>query len=115
MALSMAGMAMPAFWMGLMLIIVFSVELNWLPISGRMAYTVNLESITGFVLLDAVLTGHWAAIKDILGHLILPALTLGVHPAALTARTSQGLHAGGIERGLYQGGSCKGALLFGRS
>ena len=110
MALSMAGMAMPAFWMGLMLIIVFSVELNWLPISGRMGYTINLESITGFVLLDAILTGNWAAIKDILAHLILPALTLGVHPAALTARTSRACMLevlnedyikAGLARGLY--------------
>jgi ABC-type dipeptide/oligopeptide/nickel transport system permease component len=41
MTLSMAGMAMPAFWMGLLLMIAFSVELNWLPISGRISYDIN--------------------------------------------------------------------------
>jgi ABC-type dipeptide/oligopeptide/nickel transport system permease component len=110
MALSMAGMAMPAFWMGLLLIIAFSVELNWLPISGRLSYNIKLESITGFILFDAMITGHVEAVKDILGHLILPALTLGVHPAALTARTARASMLdvlnedyikAGLARGLY--------------
>lgn len=110
MVLSMGGMAMPAFWMGLLLIIAFSVQLDWLPISGMVSYDIKLESITGFVLFDAIITGNFGAVKDILGHLILPAITLGVRPAALTARTTRASMLevinedyvkAGLARGLY--------------
>ncbi len=87
--LSMVGMSMPVFWLGLLLIIAFSVKMDWLPISGMLSHDVNIQTITGFALLDALISGNLPAVKDILKHLLLPALALGVHPAALTARTTR--------------------------
>jgi len=87
--LSMVGMSMPVFWLGLLLIIAFSVKLDWLPISGMLSLDMRIEPLTGFPLFDAMISGNVRAVKDILGHLLLPALTLGVHPAALTARTTR--------------------------
>ena len=89
MVFAFVGISMPVFWMGLLLIIAFSVELDWLPISGMISHGTTLKSISGFALLDAAITGNFIAMKDLLLHLILPAVTLGVAPAALTARTTR--------------------------
>ena len=105
---ALVGISMPVFWMGLLLIIGFSVSLNWLPISGMLSHDITLESITGFALIDAVLSGNFAALKDVVAHLILPAITLGVVPAALTARTTRAsmlevIHEDYISAGLARG------------
>jgi peptide/nickel transport system permease protein len=80
------GISMPGFWIGLMLIIVFSVKLGWLPASGRIDYVAGLDPITGFYVLDSLLTGNPAALASSLKHLIMPAIVLGSSMAALTTR-----------------------------
>ncbi len=65
-------------WLGLMLQLVFGVWLHLLPVSGRIDPQVNLRTVTGFYVLDAILTRNWAALKDVLAHLVLPAFTLGL-------------------------------------
>jgi peptide/nickel transport system permease protein len=89
MVLSLVGVSMPIFWLGLILMIVFSVNLGWLPLSGRLGYEVELEAITGLYLLDSVLTANWPAFKDALWHLILPAFTLSTIPMAIIARITR--------------------------
>ncbi len=89
MLISLMGISMPVFWMGILLIIVFSVGLDLLPVSGMISFSTIITPVTGFPLLDAILTGNWAAVKDLLAHLILPAITLGLTPAALIARTTR--------------------------
>ncbi|MCB2149541.1 MAG: ABC transporter permease [Deltaproteobacteria bacterium] len=83
---ALLGISMPNFWFGLILILFFSVHLGWFPTSGQIAATLDLEKITGFLTVDALLTGNWAAFKDVLRHLFLPATTLGVAFAAIMAR-----------------------------
>ncbi len=65
-------------WLGLMLQLVFGVWLHLLPVSGRIDPQVNLHTVTGFYVLDAIITRNWAALKDVLAHLVLPAFTLGL-------------------------------------
>ncbi len=65
-------------WIGLMLQLVFSIWLNLLPVSGRIDPSVNLHVITGFYILDSMITGNWVALKSALSHIILPAFTLGL-------------------------------------
>lgn len=89
MLVSLMGISMPVFWMGILLIIVFSVSLDLLPVSGMVSFSTIITPVTGFPLLDAVLTGNWSAVRDLLAHLILPAITLGLTPAALIARTTR--------------------------
>lgn len=83
---ALLGISMPNFWFGLILILFFSVYLGWFPTSGQIAATLDLKRITGFLTVDALLTGNWVALKDVLRHLFLPATTLGVAFAAIMAR-----------------------------
>lgn len=76
-ALALVGAAMPNFWQGIMLILVFAVWFPILPVSGVMDLGISLRTITHFPIIDAVITGNWAAMRSILRHLILPAITLG--------------------------------------
>jgi peptide/nickel transport system permease protein len=70
----------PVFWMGLMLQMIFGVFLNLFPISGRVGSRVISGEFdkTGFYVLDTLFSGRFAALGDVLYHLVLPAVTLGV-------------------------------------
>jgi len=86
---ALAGVSLPSFWLGLLLIIVFSVKLKILPVTGRANYGYGLVPITNFLLIDAVITGNWGALGDVIRHLLLPAITLGSYMAALTMRVTR--------------------------
>ncbi|MFQ6066785.1 MAG: ABC transporter permease [bacterium] len=83
------GISMPVFWLGLMLMFIFGLILNWLPISGRLDTGITLNKITRFYVIDSLLTGNWPALKSTLSHLILPALALGTIPMAMIARMTR--------------------------
>jgi len=86
---ALAGVSMPIFWLGLIFMLIFSLNLGWLPISGRLSVDIDLEVITNFYILDAVLTWNWAALKDAIWHLIMPAVTLSTIPMAIVARMTR--------------------------
>ncbi|MBW2249573.1 MAG: ABC transporter permease, partial [Deltaproteobacteria bacterium] len=86
---ALAGVSMPIFWLGLIFMLIFSLNLGWLPISGRLSVDIDLEIITNFYILDAVLTRNWAALKDTIWHLIMPAVTLSTIPMAIVARMTR--------------------------
>lgn len=83
------GLSLPLFWVAIMLIIVFSVRLDWTPVSGRIAAGMDYQVITNFMLIDHVLTGNWAALGSFLRHLILPALAIGLTSAGFVARLTR--------------------------
>jgi peptide/nickel transport system permease protein len=84
---SIAGISTPVFWSGLVGILIFYKILGWLPSSGRIDLTVPApEKITGLYLVDSLLTGNWAAFKNSLWHLILPAFTLAFAQLAIVTR-----------------------------
>ena len=80
MGVATVGYSMPVFWWGLILIMFFSVQLGWTPVSGRIGIEYDPERVTGFMLIDAWLSGEEGAFKSALMHLILPALVLGAPP-----------------------------------
>lgn len=86
---ALAGVSMPIFWLGLVFMLIFSLNLGWLPISGRLDVHINLEVITNFYILDAVLTRNWEALRDALWHIIMPAVTLSTIPTAIVARMTR--------------------------
>lgn len=86
MSAAFVGISMPGFWLGIVLILVFSVWLKWLPVQGRIGSEITLQHITGFYLIDSVLTSNWAALWSAIKHLILPSVTLAAAVAAIVAR-----------------------------
>ncbi|MDF1590463.1 MAG: ABC transporter permease [Desulfobacterales bacterium] len=86
---ALAGVSMPIFWLGLVFMLIFSLNLGWLPISGRLDVHINLEVITNFYILDAVLTRNWEALRDVIWHIIMPAVTLSTIPTAIVARMTR--------------------------
>jgi peptide/nickel transport system permease protein len=80
---------MPVYWLGLLLIYLFAVYLQWLPPSGRIGIASSLQPITGFYLLDSLLRLDFRAFADVLSHLILPAITVGTIPLAIVARITR--------------------------
>ncbi len=89
MVFSIMGISMPIFWLGLIFILIFSVHLGWLPISGRLSAHMEVELVTGFVLLDSLITKNWAAFRDAFWHILLPGFTLSTIPMALVARITR--------------------------
>jgi len=86
---SLIGVSIPVFWLGLVLMLVFSLYLGWFPMSGRMGIGIDLKIITNFYVLDAILTRNWPALKDVLRHLALPAVALSTIPLAIIARMTR--------------------------
>jgi peptide/nickel transport system permease protein len=86
MAGAFLGTSMPAFWLGIILILLFSVRLHWLPVQGRITFGANPEQVTGFFVLDSLLTRDGPALLSSLKHLVLPSVSLGAAVAAIVAR-----------------------------
>jgi dipeptide transport system permease protein len=89
MGVALVGYSMPIFWWGLLLIILFSGILGWTPVSGRISLLYYFPPVTGFMLIDSLLSGQAGAFKSALSHLILPAVVLGTIPLAVIARQTR--------------------------
>ena len=92
-SISIVGVSLPAFYLGLMFQILFFSKLHWLPLTGQVSsdlrFTSPITTVTHFVLLDTLLTRNWVAFKDAAVHLILPAVTLAAYPIGLIARMTR--------------------------
>jgi dipeptide transport system permease protein len=89
MGISLTGYSMPIFWWGLLAIILFSNKLHWTPVSGRIDVLYFFQPVTGFMLIDSLLSGQAGAFGSALRHLILPAVVLGTVPLAVIARQTR--------------------------
>ena len=85
-ALALTGISLPTFWLGLMLIGLFAVKLDWLPVGGRFPARTEFETITGFYVLDGLLRGDVSASGTALRHMLMPAAVLGLFIAGFIAR-----------------------------
>jgi peptide/nickel transport system permease protein len=89
MGVALFGISMPVFWLGIMLMMIFGVVLGWLPIGGRIDLLIPFTRVTGFMIIDSIITGNGAALISVLRHLILPAIALGTIPMAIIARVTR--------------------------
>jgi dipeptide transport system permease protein len=89
MGAALVGYSMPIFWWGLLLIILFSGILRWTPVSGRIDLLYFFPSVTGFMLIDSLMSGQKGAFTSAVSHLILPAIVLGTIPLAVIARQTR--------------------------
>lgn len=87
---SLVGYSMPIFWWGLILILIFSIQLGWTPVSGRISVMYDVPPVTGFLFIDAWLSEEaWEAFKSAFMHILLPAIALGTIPLAAIARMTR--------------------------
>src|SRR5207237_6235170 len=87
--LSLVGISMPVFWIGLMLIYWLGAKAGWFPLSGTISNTIDVPTVTHFYTLDSALSGDPAAFGDVLWHLVLPAITLSTITMAIVSRMAR--------------------------
>lgn len=86
---ALVGVSMPIFWLGLMLIYFFGVQLGWFPTYGRIPVDFQLETVTGLYVLDSLIAGDFETLRRVLKHLAMPAIALGTIPMATVARMTR--------------------------
>ena len=89
MTLTLFGVSMPIFWLGLMLLVLFAAGLDWLPVGGLMPVGLEPPRVTGMSIVDSLLSGDPAMIVASLRHMLLPAVTLASVPLALIVRITR--------------------------
>lgn len=89
MVIALIGVSMPIFWLGIILIIIFSGTLHVLPSGGRIETLLQPQPVTGFYLIDTLIEGDTDGFVDALQHLILPAVALGMYSMAIIARMTR--------------------------
>jgi peptide/nickel transport system permease protein len=86
---SLIGVAVPVFFLAFLLKYTFAEQLGWLPVSGRQSGDIQATRVTGFFVLDGVLTREWDASWDAMRHLVLPGLALATIPFAVIFRITR--------------------------
>ncbi|HET7027483.1 MAG TPA: ABC transporter permease [Candidatus Limnocylindrales bacterium] len=87
--ISLLGISIPIFILGYTLQFFLSVQLKWLPTSGRLDPRTHLDAVTNFMLVDSLLAGRLDVFVDAVKHLILPAIALGSIPLAIITRITR--------------------------
>ncbi|TLU64843.1 ABC transporter permease subunit [Thalassotalea litorea] len=90
--IAMVGYSLPVFWLALILILVFAIILPWFPSSGQINLLFEIEQVTGFKLIDILLSDspyRWQAFLDALKHLVLPAIAVAVAPMTIFIRLAR--------------------------
>jgi len=90
---SIGAVSLPTFWVGMFLQLLFFGNLGWLPLGSRLSIETsilyNVPNITGFIILDSLITGNFAIAGDATRHIILPCITLALYPIGLVARMTR--------------------------
>ena len=88
-ALAITGYSIPVFWWALILIMLFSIGLGWLPTAGRIGVLYEIPHVTGFMLVDILLTNsvhQTEALLNALRHILLPTIVLATFPTTVMVR-----------------------------
>lgn len=86
---AIAGVSTPTFWLGILLVLLLSAELQWLPSSGRLPFGIELAPVTGLHTIDAIFAGKLDVFFVALSFVLLPALTLGFNMMGIIARITR--------------------------
>jgi cationic peptide transport system permease protein len=90
--IAMIGYSVPVFWLGILAILVFSIQLGWLPSAGQISLLFEIEHVTGLQLIDILLSDSpykWQAFFDATRHLILPVIVVALAPATIFMRLAR--------------------------
>lgn len=87
---SISGVALPAFWFGILLQLYFAVQLGWLPVSGRFPLVMSPpDAVTGFYLVDSLIAGDLSKFGTAMSYILLPAIVLSFPCLASILRVSR--------------------------
>jgi dipeptide transport system permease protein len=113
MGVALIGYSMPLFWWGLMLILLMSNTLHLTPVSGRIdVIKYFYPPVTGFFLIDSLLSGQKGAFLDVVRHLILPSIVLGTIPLGAIARMTRSSMLEVLEEDYVRTARAKGLSVF---
>jgi peptide/nickel transport system permease protein len=112
MVIALVGISMPIFWFGLMEQWLFSIELGWLPSTGRENVRDPVTAITNFYLIDTLIQGNFDHFNATLKHLILPAYALGTVSMAIIARITRSSMLEVMRSDYIRTARAKGMLMF---
>ncbi|WP_042351737.1 ABC transporter permease [Bacillus massiliigorillae] len=112
MLLALIGVSMPIFWLGLMEQWAFSINLEWLPTSGRMNVRDPVEPITHLLLLDTLIQGRLDQFVTVIKHLILPSVALATIPTAIIARITRSTMLEVMRSDYIRTARAKGVRMF---
>ena len=91
-SISMIGYSIPVFWLGLLAILIFSIQLGWLPSAGQISLLFEIEHVTGIQFIDILLSESpykWQAFMDASTHIFLPACVIALAPATIFVRLAR--------------------------
>ena len=111
---SLVGVSLPVYWLGLLLVYLFAVTLHWLPTSDRLSLEAGLTfvPITGLYLLDALLQLNGSVLGDVILHLLLPAITLSTIPLAVITRITRSAMLDALAQNYIRTAKAKGVPRF---
>lgn len=107
---ALLGVSMPIFWLGLILIVIFSLQLHWLPVSSRIQTGMEPVHVTGLYILDSLITGNIPALIDSIKHIILPAVALSSYSMAIIARMTRSTMLEVVKQDYIRTARAKGLL-----
>ncbi len=114
-ALALLGFSLPVFWLALLLTLFFSLNLGWLPVSGRFDMLYPLQNVTGFALIDAWLSDSpWRdeMIMSVLTHMVLPVTALAVAPTTEVVRLLRISTSDVIDKNYVKAAATRGLSRF---
>lgn len=106
--LALVGVSMPVFWLGILLIILFSGILCILPSTGRIQPMLMPVGGTGLYLWDTLTSGDWEAFGDVVRHLIMPTIALGMYSMAIITRMTRSSMLGTLDQDYIRTARSKG-------
>lgn len=112
MVLALIGVSMPIFWLGLMEQWAFSIQLGWLPTSGRENVRDPIDSITNLYLIDTLIQGNFGQFVTAVKHLILPSFALATIPMAIIARMTRSTMLEVMKSDFIRTARAKGVSMF---
>jgi cationic peptide transport system permease protein len=110
-SVSMLGYSIPIFWLGLLAILTFSINLGWFPSAGQISLLFEIELVTGIQFIDILLSDSpykWQAFRDASAHIILPACVIAVAPATIFIRLARTSMIEVLETSYIRAASAKG-------
>ncbi|MGF1698899.1 ABC transporter permease subunit [Photobacterium makurazakiensis] len=114
-SVALIGYSIPLFWLAVLLIMLFSLELSWLPVSGRYNLLYEIDHVTGIALIDVMLSDkpyRAEAIKDVISHLILPTLVLALAPTTEVIRLTRASVTDILDQNFVKVAQTKGLSMY---